>query len=518
MTGRVVVITGGTRGIGRALARACRERGAHVVVAARGVGEDDGDAIVADVTRADDLARLVAGVRARLGRIDVLVNAAGVTGDDFAHVMATNAGGALAGARAVLAAQPDARIVHISSGIVAAPRAGAAVYAASKHAVEGITRALACEVGEHAVVCCVQLGAHRTDMTARVYAAGEFAALPPAEAAVPALLHAMTAPAADVHGRVIEAWRATERAPDTAGADAFAHPLGASPYAREALASWARDGALERYPAAAAPLVKLLAAEHDVPLDAVVIGAGASELVDRALGVWLRAGDKLVANTPSWPLFPRMCRARGLVAITIPYQLRAARADHDLAAIAAVVARDRGVRVVYVISPSNPMGNAIDDADFARFVAALPARVTVVVDEAYAEFTTRPEALRAPAYARRGAPVIAIRTFSKFYALAGLRIGYAIAPPPIARALVAAAPPFAVSTGAVLAAAAALADREHHARTLGLCARARAALPRDHLATDAPFALAAVPGAPRYFDGRYAMVPLWATDTTRTIT
>ena len=515
MIGRVVVVTGGSRGIGRALVRACLERGAQVVSVARTAEAEPGAlAVAADITRAEDVARLVAAALAAYGQIDVLVNNAGITGDDLAAVMAVNAGGALACARAVLAVNPAARVVGVSSGIVGAPRAGAAVYAASKHALEGLTRALACDA-PMATVTAVQLGGHRTEMAASVYTGDELAALPPPEDAVAALVHAMTAPAAEVHGRITAPWRGEPRPLDLAGADALAHPLGPSPRARAALAAWAQTGALATYPpVGASPLGKLLAAEHRVPLDAIVLGAGASELIDRALGVLLRAGERLVANAPSWPLFPHLCRARALTAVTVPYQLRDGRADHDLEACAAAVARDRGVRVVYLISPANPTGAALDDAPFARFVAALPAHITVIVDEAYAEFATRADALRAPMHARRGAPVIAIRTFSKFYGLAGLRIGYAVAPPPLARALAAAAPPFGVTLGAQLAAAAALGDREHAARTLARVASARARLPADHLASDAPFALAAVPGVPRYFAGRYAMVPLWATDAT----
>ena len=509
MRDRVVVVTGGSRGIGRALVRACIERGARVVSAARtDVAEWGALAVTADVTVAADVARIVATAVAAFGRIDVLVNNAGITDDDLASAMAVNAGGALACARAVLAVNPAARVVNVSSGLVGAPRAGAAAYIASKHALEGLTRALACDAPA-ATVTAVQLGGHRTDLAASVYAADELATLPPPEAAVAALLHAMTAPAADVHGRVSAPWRGELPPLDLADADALAHPLGPSPRARAALVAWAETGALATYPPVdGSPLGKLLAAEHRVPLDAIVIGAGASELIDRALGALLRAGEALVANAPSWPLFPHLCRARALTAVTVPYQLRASRADHDLDACAAAVARDPTVRVVYLISPANPMGCALDDAPFARFVAALPPRVTVIVDEAYAEFATRSDALRAPAFARRGAPVIAIRTFSKFYGLAGLRIGYAVAPPPLARVLAAAAPPFGTTLGAQAAAAAALGDRAHAARTLARVASARTRLPLDHLASDAPFALAAVAGAPRYFAGRYAMVPL----------
>ncbi|HET9990749.1 MAG TPA: aminotransferase class I/II-fold pyridoxal phosphate-dependent enzyme, partial [Kofleriaceae bacterium] len=243
---------------------------------------------------------------------------------------------------------------------------------------------------------------------------------------------------------------------------------------------------------------------------AIVLGAGASELIDRVLGVVLRPGERLVAHTPSWPLFPRLCAARMLDAITVPYRLANDRVDHDLDAVLAAV--DGTVRLVYLISPANPVGCALDAAPFARFLAALPPHVTVVVDEAYGEFVVRPDAVRAPAVTRTDPRVIAIRTFSKFHALAGLRLGYAVAAPGLSRALAAAALPFGVTAAAAYAAIAAIGDRDHARRTLAAIERGRALCPTA-LPSDAPFALAPVPGVPRYFAGRYAMVPLWPNET-----
>ena len=445
-------------------------------------------ALVADVTR--DAARIVDAALARWGRIDVWVNNAALAEGDFTEVMAVNAGGALACARAVLAACPRARIVNVSSGVVAVPRAGAAEYIASKYALEGLTRALALDWPEAAIVA-VELGATTP------------------EAAIPALIDAMTAP--KLHGRIVEAWRSPWPL-DLAGADLLAHPLGPSPAARAALADYAERGALERYPAATA-LPKLLAATHGVPLDSIVLGAGASELLDRVLGVVMRPGERLVAHTPTWPLFPKLCAARNLDAITVPYRLEGNRVDHDLDAVLAAI--DPTVRLVYLISPANPVGCALDAAPFDRFLAALPAHVTVMVDEAYGEFVTRGDAASAPAITRRDPRVIAIRTFSKFYALAALRLGYAVAAPALAKVLAVAAPPFGVTTVAQHAAIAALGDREHARRTRTAIARGRAAHP-DALISDAPFALAPIPGSPRYFDGRYAMVPLWPGETIET--
>lgn len=440
-----------------------------------------------DVSR--DAARLVDAALTRWGRIDVWVNNAALPGGEFSEVMAINAGGPLACARAVLAACPTARIVNVSSGIVAAPRAGAAEYMASKAALEGVTRSLARD-WPLATIVAIELGAQRTP-----------------QSAVPALLTAMTAPG--LHGRIVEAWR-MEWQLELAGVDLLAHPLGPSPAARAALAEYAQHGALERYPAVT-PLPKLLAATHGVALDSIVLGAGASELLDRVLGVVMRSGERLVAHTPTWPLFPKLCAEHGLDVITVPYRLAGDRIDHDLEAVLAAV--DRSVRLVYLISPANPVGCALDAEPFARFLAALPAHVTVLIDEAYGEFVTRGDAVDATTVTRRDPRVIAIRTFSKFYGLAGLRLGYAVASPPLARELEYAAPPFGVTAAAQHAAVAALGDREHARRTHALISRGRSER-SNALFSDAPFALAPIPGSPRYFDGRYAMVPLWPAETS----
>ncbi len=489
LAGRVVVITGGTRGIGRALAAACVAEGAHVMVCARTPGVPQAGVIQIQADVAREGGAVITAALGRWGRVDVLVNNAAIAGGELTAVVATNVGGALACTRAVLAACPTARIVNVSSGIVAVARPAAAEYSASKHALEGLTKALACDFPA-ATICAVELGAHATGAVANREA-------PPPEAAVPALLAAIEAPG--LHGRVVQAWR-REWAVDPSGADLLAHPLGPSPLARAALAEYAQRGALEHY-GPLPPLAKLLAAEHGVGLDSVILGAGAFEILERILRVVLRPGERLVAHTPSWPLFPKLCA--DLDVVTVPYRLLEGRVDHDLDAVLAAV--DRSVRMVYLISPANPMGCALDAEPFARFLAALPAHVTVVIDEAYAEFITRDDAVRATALARRDPRIIAVRTFSKFYALAGLRIGYAITAPPIARQLEAQAPPFAVTAAAAHAACAALGDREHARATRALLAKRP-----DALASDAPFALATVPGTPRYFGGRYAMVPLWA--------
>ena len=299
---------------------------------------------------------------------------------------------------------------------------------------------------------------------------------------------------------------------DVDAADLIAHPFGPSPRAREALAAAALSEPLDRYPEPPLALRKVLAARFRVPLDAVVVGAGIAELLGRAFGALLRGGDVVVANAPSWPLLPHLCAAHAVVWRAVPYQ----RADHDLDAVLAAI--EPATRLVYLTSPGNPTGRALDAGAFARWLAEVPPEVVVVVDEAYREYTTRAGALDATTLVRASdRPLVVLRSFSKVHGLAGLRAGYAIATPAVARVLEAAAPPFLLARGVEAAAIAALGDTAHVARTVAHVAAARealvAALAARGIATlesDAPFVLAADPATPgpRYFDGRYVMLPV----------
>jgi histidinol-phosphate aminotransferase len=454
LSDRVVLVVGGTRGIGRALAEACRVRGATVISCGRA------DCDVTD-------AHAVETFLVRHPRIDVVVQCAALPGGEFAAVLATNVTGAFHVASSLTKRGAPFRFVAVSSGVTDTPVAGAAAYVTSKHAVEGLVRALARE-DSPGTFTAVQLGA-----------------CPKPELALPALLAAIVAPAGDIHGRVLSGAPEPSRV-DTRDANAFASALGPSPRAIEAMARVRDD--VHRYPEAeATELRAAIAARNDVAFERVVVGAGASDLLERCLRVLGRRGESVVANTPTWPLFPELCRRVGLVPRRVPYAIdRAARTiDHALDAIVEQI--DRATHLVYLVSPSNPYGVAIDREPFARLLAKLPDHVTVIVDEAYADYVERPDALRAIDFARKDERVVVLRSFSKLHGLAALRVGYAIASPMLATKLANAGLPFAVSGIAQSAAVAALADDEHIARVR---TASRSDPKRDNpraFASDAPF-------------------------------
>ncbi len=520
---RVVVITGSTRGIGLELARACAARGDRVVVHGRDPAQVATDleaiGIAADLSTADGPASLIAQALAACGQIDVLVNNAAISPPRATlwettaidETIAVNLRAPQLCAQALLAwsipAGHHVRIVNLSSGLATSPRAGSAVYASTKAALEGFTRALALDVGDRATVIAVALGAHRTELSRGVLTDDEFRDAPEASAATRTLLHAIDAPAEQLHGRLLAR---TAPALDVSQIDLLAHPIGPSPRARAALT----EVALDRYPARDhVELRKLLAAEHGVPLDSIVIGGGITELLGRALRAATRPGETVIAHAPSWPLLPHVLHDHGLRWKRVAYRVTE-HVDHDLEAITF----EPGVRAVYLTSPANPGGRALDTTTFERFLCRLPSHVTVVVDEAYAGFATRDQALRAAKLTQWNDKLVVLRSLSKLHGLAGLRIGYAIAAGGFARVLDRLAPAFPLTTGAAEAAVAAVSDHAHTRRVLAEVIAARTTLERTldergfaRLASDAPFVLADVPGdtGPRYFD-RYVMLPAWA--------
>jgi histidinol-phosphate aminotransferase len=240
-------------------------------------------------------------------------------------------------------------------------------------------------------------------------------------------------------------------------------PLGPSPAALAA----ARAADPVRYPAAdAAPLVAAAAALLRVGAERVVPGAGAADLLLRAALAHLRPGDTALIVGPCFGEYRRAAAACG--ARTVRWE--ACPADGfavDPAAVAAA-ARRSGAVLGILARPQNPTGVLTPVEAVAELADRTPA-VTWVVDEAFIGLCDDPRSTA-------GADLVTVRSLTKELALAGLRVGVADAPPPVARALRALAPPWCVSAPAIAAAVAGLADRAHRAATLEAARRGRAAL------------------------------------------
>ena len=231
--------------------------------------------------------------------------------------------------------------------------------------------------------------------------------------------------------------------------------FGPSPKALAAAARALEQG--ELYPDGGCfALRQKLAGVHGLGADQFVVGNGSNEIIELLGHVFLRPGDEVVMGAPAFVVYKIATLLFGATAVEIP--LRDFR--HDLGAMARAVTPR--TRLVYVASPNNPTGTANTEADLLAFARGLPEHVIVAFDEAYTEYQSNPPDLRP--LLREGRKVICLRTFSKIYGLAALRIGYGCAGEEMARLLNRVRQPFNVNTIAQAAALAALDDRDFVAK------------------------------------------------------
>ena len=207
-----------------------------------------------------------------------------------------------------------------------------------------------------------------------------------------------------------------------------------------------------RYPdAAAVELRSRLAARHGVALEAVHLGAGSVSILAQLILAAAEPGAEIVYSWRSFEAYPGLVTVAGATSVQVP-NLPDHR--HDLPAMAAAIT-DR-TRAVIVCTPNNPTGTIVTAAEFAAFMAQVPRTVLVILDEAYAEFVTDPDAVQGSTLFGVFPNLVVLRTFSKAYGLAGLRIGYAIGDPYILNAARNTAIPLSVTESAQRAAIAAL--------------------------------------------------------------
>lgn len=242
------------------------------------------------------------------------------------------------------------------------------------------------------------------------------------------------------------------------------NPFGPSPSALAAV----RDAAAESnfYPDNEnAELRKRLAARHGVKPEEVLVTAGSTSMLNIMARTLLAPGLEAITSERSFIVYPVVTRAVGARFTTIPM-----RGDsYDLDAILAAINPD--TRLVFIANPNNPTGTLIDVPTMDRFIERVPKHVCVVIDEAYSDFAEYFAAQRGMQwsrsmdYVREGRNVAILRTFSKAQGLAGLRIGYGVAPTDLMQYFVRMKTVFTVSGVAEAAALAALDDTAHIRRT-----------------------------------------------------
>lgn len=236
------------------------------------------------------------------------------------------------------------------------------------------------------------------------------------------------------------------------------NPLGPSPRVAEAIQREIHT--LHRYPSRSGSRLRSLLAERlHLDSDQITLGNGACELMDLTARALLQPGDEAVVSVPSFLPYQKVVnRAHGtLVPVTMN------EGEQDLAALIAAVTEN--TRLMLLGNPNNPTGTYINRHALDELLAALPGHVLLVIDEAYVEYVSADDYPDCPNLIRSGANLLVLRSLSKAYGLAGLRIGYALGPADTIARIGNERQYYNTSTLAQTAAIAALNDSQHLTRT-----------------------------------------------------
>jgi histidinol-phosphate aminotransferase len=229
------------------------------------------------------------------------------------------------------------------------------------------------------------------------------------------------------------------------------NPLGASPKALEAITVAAKD--VHRYPEQH-QLLAALAKKFDLDTRWLVIGNGSNDIIDLVARTYLDAGDESIISEYGFAMYHNAIQSVGATTLTVP----ATEYGHDLKAmLTAVTPR---TKVIWIANPNNPTGTFIPADEIQHFLDMVPKEVMVVLDEAYYEYLEHGDQADTLHWPIDYPNLIVLRTFSKVYGLAGLRVGYGVASAETADLLNRVRLPFNVTGPAISAAAAALDDEE----------------------------------------------------------
>jgi len=243
--------------------------------------------------------------------------------------------------------------------------------------------------------------------------------------------------------------------------------LGPSPKALAAIAAGAAD--VHLYPDGNAFYLKQALSERlDVPADRLIIGNGSNDIIDMLARVYLAVGRNIVVADRAFAVYQLVAAANRADVVRVPMK----ELTHDLDAMLGNITDSTSI--IFVANPNNPTGTMVANSDLDRFVSSVPDDVIVCLDEAYTELLEPEERPASIDYVTRQQNVIVMRTFSKAYGLAGLRVGYAVAPPECISLLNRVRQPFNVNALALAAAQAALGDEQHLEQTRRMIREGRA--------------------------------------------
>ncbi|MCA9464727.1 MAG: histidinol-phosphate transaminase [Nitrospira sp.] len=239
------------------------------------------------------------------------------------------------------------------------------------------------------------------------------------------------------------------------------NPWGPSPKALQVLEG--ASSSLHRYPDGGAHYLRQdLADRLKVAPDQVLVGNGSDEIISLLVKAFLSPGEEAVMADLTFVMY----RLAVLGGHAVPVEVPLVNWTHDLDAMVKAVT-DR-TRLLFICNPNNPTGTMVTAQALDRALSQLPDHVVVVLDEAYYEYVRDPDYPDSLRYVREGRPCVVLRTFSKIFGLAGLRVGYGITTPEVSGYVNRVRPPFNVNSLAQEAARAALSDDEHVAKSRGM--------------------------------------------------
>ncbi len=257
------------------------------------------------------------------------------------------------------------------------------------------------------------------------------------------------------------------------------NPLGASPASLAAMQAALAESGL--YPDGSGHALKqALAARHGLAPAQLTLGNGSNDVLVLLAESFLTPGTEAVYSQYCFAVYPLAVQATGARAVAVPaLPVTHARMPlgHDLEAMFAAITP--ATRLVFIANPNNPTGTWVEAAAIEGFIARVPATALVVLDEAYFEYAVEAGCGDGLAWLARYPNLVVVRTFSKAYGLAALRVGFAASHPEVADVLNRIRQPFNVNSIALEGARAALADPRHIARSVALVAQERPRLARE---------------------------------------
>lgn len=239
------------------------------------------------------------------------------------------------------------------------------------------------------------------------------------------------------------------------------NPLGPSPLAIKAIGEALNQ--LHRYPDGAAfSLLDRLACHLGVQAHQIVVGNGSDDILGMLSIALLQPGDETIIPASSFLMYDIVTQTAGAVPVKVPLK----NLSIDLDAMRAAIT-DR-TRLIFICNPNNPTGSMVTHKDMAGFLDAVPEDVVVVIDEAYIDFARSEACANGLRFLDEGRAVVTLRTFSKAYGLAGLRVGYGVMPSRLAELLNSIRMPFNANSLAQVAAVAALDDTDFLQKTIAV--------------------------------------------------